>query len=201
MHRSISAELVPSSGVYAMALGSRLSRSSGIRPPIDGEPNGGLVGRSPFDAMPHVRRNMHVVPPTKRSRLGFPFEKNFGRTLEDQHPFRPVLVVEVARRAGVTCRDDPFDPRFGTESSSMNCSSRSFTGRLASILSVITLIEGLSCELFEGFPLPLPARCRESGKRKRAALRRSSTRQLILICRGSILPPVSELGGDSPRQL
>src|ERR1700730_6234970 len=90
--------------------GNRLSRCSGILLPMDGEPDGRPVGRSPFDAMPHVRRDMHVVPPTKQSRLGFPFEKNFGRTLEDQHPFGPVLVVEVARRAGVTSRDDPFDP-------------------------------------------------------------------------------------------
>jgi hypothetical protein len=63
-----------------------------------------------------VRRDMHVIPPTKRFRLGFPFEKNFGRTLEDQHPFGLVLVVEVARRAGVNNRDDTFDPQIRNES-------------------------------------------------------------------------------------
>src|SRR6266852_3942120 len=52
-----------------------LSRSADIALPMDGKPNSGFVGRCPFDAMPHVRRNVKVVPRSEHPRLDLCLEQ------------------------------------------------------------------------------------------------------------------------------
>jgi hypothetical protein len=75
------------------------------------EPNGWRIGARPFDAMPRMSWNLHVVPRPKRSRRSFAFDAQTGRTRKHDHPFRPILIKPEIRRTGLARRDDPLDPR------------------------------------------------------------------------------------------
>src|SRR5229473_3335761 len=77
---------------------------------MDCEPHRGLLRSGPFDPVSRMRGNVEVIPRTEQPRLVLAREQNPCRALDDEDPLGPFLVVEMARRARLTGRDDALDP-------------------------------------------------------------------------------------------
>jgi hypothetical protein len=60
--------------------------------------------------MASMRGNVKVVPWSEQPRLDLCLEQHLRRTLKDQDPFGPILIIEVAGWARMADRDYALDP-------------------------------------------------------------------------------------------